>query len=446
LSIAKCELMELGSTIISLLILSLFYCLNLLCVYATSYREVLVVGQLVRNSDTLVSKGGNYELGFFTRKIENSTKYYVGIWSKKVANDKIVWVANRDDNAFQTSSVFLTIDHDGNIVIIDGDMMSYVTGAPNSTNNRISNSTYATLLDTGNLVLLNNSTKVILWQSFDNPTDTLLPGMNIGYHTDTGHTWSLRSWKSKDDPSSGPYTLRYDSRSANLSVSKGSNVLWIDGNFNFSFHDVLNRAEFKQSYGLNYTTIPIDSNSRFILEASGDLKYQAWSEESKKWIFLQSSTCATNNSCGFFSICNPQTSDPCQCLSGFKQSNAGGCVRIKKLSCNNNNIKDGHFSSFNMSVKSLQRHHVYWPVDTPAQCNYTCFNDCSCVAYAYDFFDGTCIWWKDQVPTLTITSTEDSYKNIDNYNLTFHLRVAGSDRRNPSKLKELIFFSRKICK
>jgi len=178
--------MALDSKIVLSLILSLIYCLNLVCVYATSYRELLVVGQSVGYSDTLVSKGGNYELRFFTQNIENSIKYYVGIRFTKLLNDRIVWVANRD-NAFQTSSAFLTVQDDGNIVIKDGKMTYDMTFG----NNNNSISTYATLLDTGNLVLVNNSSQAILWQSFDNPTDTLLPGMNMGYDTITGRTYAM---------------------------------------------------------------------------------------------------------------------------------------------------------------------------------------------------------------------------------------------------------------
>jgi hypothetical protein len=167
------------------------------CVNATSYREFLVMGQSVRISDTLVSKGGHYELGFFTTKLEYSTQYCVGIRSKKVPNDKIVWVERYLVYQFVTSSALLTI-HNGNIRLIDGANTHDVTR--NQNNNSIS--IYATLLDTGNLVLVNNSNQAILWQSFDNPSDTLLPGMKIG------KTSSMRSWVSEDYPSEGPYTLQ----------------------------------------------------------------------------------------------------------------------------------------------------------------------------------------------------------------------------------------------
>ncbi|KAI4346181.1 hypothetical protein L6164_013253 [Bauhinia variegata] len=61
------------------------------------------------------------------------------------------------------------------------------------------------LLDNGNFVLQelhpNGSTKRFLWQSFDYPSDTLLPEMKLGVNYKTGHSWSLASWLTKRYPS-----------------------------------------------------------------------------------------------------------------------------------------------------------------------------------------------------------------------------------------------------
>ncbi|XP_047182271.1 S-locus-specific glycoprotein S13, partial [Vigna umbellata] len=156
----------------------------------------------METSDSVVSDNRKFELCFFTKVRDNSTKYYVGIRYKRVPNDKkkIVWVANRD-YAFETPSAVLTIQ-DGNLVIIDGQLRYSV--------NKVSNniSIYAMLLDSGNLILLKTSNKQILWQSFDHPTDTLLPIMKLGH--DEGNTWSLRSWRSADDPDQGAFSLEYD--------------------------------------------------------------------------------------------------------------------------------------------------------------------------------------------------------------------------------------------
>ena len=84
-----------------------------------------------------------------------------------------MWVANRD-YSFANSSVVLHVNTDGNIEILEGKVSYKVTSISSNRN------TSATLLDSGNLVLRNDNSS-ILWQSFDYPSHTLLPEMNIGY-------------------------------------------------------------------------------------------------------------------------------------------------------------------------------------------------------------------------------------------------------------------------
>ena len=63
-------------------------------VNATTHKEIPQMGQSLGTSDTILSCGGNFELGFFSR--DYSTKYYVGIWYKSVPNDKIDIKLNYD--------------------------------------------------------------------------------------------------------------------------------------------------------------------------------------------------------------------------------------------------------------------------------------------------------------------------------------------------------------
>ena len=71
--------------------------------------------------------------------------------------------------------------------------------------------TVATLLDSGNFILkelyFNGSTIRVLWQSFDYPFDTLLPGMKLGINHKTGQTWSLTCVLSDEIIAPGPFTL-----------------------------------------------------------------------------------------------------------------------------------------------------------------------------------------------------------------------------------------------
>jgi hypothetical protein len=77
-------------------------------------------------------------------------------------------------------------------------------------NTSAGNSIHAMLLDTGNLILTNKALEV-LWQSFDYPTHTILPGMKLGKDFETGYVWSLTSWKSAEDPAAGRFSLQLHS-------------------------------------------------------------------------------------------------------------------------------------------------------------------------------------------------------------------------------------------
>ena len=101
---------------------------------------------------------------------------------------RVVWVVNRE-YPILSSPASLCFGSDGNVVIFDSKMSYIVTDTSSS------NATNTTLLDSGNLILIDQHSQVV-WQSFDYPTDTLLPGMKLGYDHSTGISLSLVSWKS----------------------------------------------------------------------------------------------------------------------------------------------------------------------------------------------------------------------------------------------------------
>ncbi|WVZ03272.1 hypothetical protein V8G54_024078 [Vigna mungo] len=419
--------------------LTSFLCLCTFCVNAVIHKEFLQIGQSMGTSDSVVSYNGKFELCFFTRVRDNSTKYYVGIRYNRVPNDrnKIVWVANRD-YAFQTPSAVLTIQ-DGNLVIKDGQLTYRV--------NKVSNniSIYAMLLDSGNLILLKTSNKQILWQSFDYPTDTLLPFMKLGDEYDAGsnisfrNTWSLRSWTSADDPSPGAFSLQYGSGRFNLIINNGSNVSWIDDRYNDTIRNVFGQTGADRN---SYFTLPVVNDSRLVLEVSGELNQEYWSDEKQVWISSQSSKCA-NNSCGAFSICNPKALRPCDCLYGFRPSDASwyngnksaGCVRNKDLSYCSNSVKSNDKFKQLFYVKSPTLDSLT-KINTTRECESTCSRNCSCVAYAY-YVNGYCQLWLGSVLNLKNVSTDVA--NSDDSNPIFYLRLAAVEVDTLGKFKKRTF-------
>ena len=119
------------------------------------------------------------------------------------------------------SRAFLTLDHLGKLMInssgFGGDPLVIYSGGETE-------NTSATLLDTGNLVVSevnsNGSIGRSLWESFDDPTDTLLPGMKLGVNHKTGCNWSLTSWLAEDDPASGAITLEWEPKTRRLVIKR----------------------------------------------------------------------------------------------------------------------------------------------------------------------------------------------------------------------------------
>lgn len=130
------------------------------------------------------------------------------MWYKKVSLRTIVWVANREVAVSDRYSSELKIV-DGNLALYNESKVPIWSTNVRSTMSR--SSVVAVLLDDGNLVLrdgLNISRP--LWQSFDYPADTWLPGSKIAYDYGTGTNHLLTPWTNEEDPSPGLFFLELD--------------------------------------------------------------------------------------------------------------------------------------------------------------------------------------------------------------------------------------------
>ncbi|PKI51138.1 hypothetical protein CRG98_028425, partial [Punica granatum] len=81
--------------------------------------DMILQTQSIRDGETIVSSGGNFELGFFS-PASNSPKRYLGIWYKEISNGTVVWVANRDSPLFDSSGVVKIVDQ-RTLVVLNGD-------------------------------------------------------------------------------------------------------------------------------------------------------------------------------------------------------------------------------------------------------------------------------------------------------------------------------------
>ncbi|MQM03723.1 hypothetical protein Taro_036504 [Colocasia esculenta] len=374
--------------------------------------DMLVVGKPLFQNQTITSAGGTFELGFFSPANSSSTNRYVGIWYKNISQRAVVWVANREKPLADSAGV-LRIVGDGNIALLDAEG-SILWSSNMSANQR---NTSAVLLDDGNLVLRDGEGSDV-WQSFDYPTDTLLPGMKLQLDFRTGLGKSLVAWKDADDPSPGNYSYGFDPNSpAQLVTRDGSRILYRSGPWDgkqIIGEEYSNSGSlFVQSVKMNdqkitvsYTTTRLLVLSRIVLYSNGQLKISYWDYQAMNWTSILSrpwGPCDYYGRCGPFGICDSGGSPLCRCVEGFQPREmkdwargdfTRGCVRRQPLKCD---ATDVFLRSTRMLLPS--NFSILWNI-TAVQCEDKCKDDCQCSAYAHaniaserDVLGSRCLTW-----------------------------------------------------
>ncbi|XP_074303510.1 G-type lectin S-receptor-like serine/threonine-protein kinase At2g19130 [Silene latifolia] len=421
----------------------------------SSGLDRITVNNSISGDETIISAEGNFELGFF--QPGKSSNWYIGIWYKKVSVPTVVWVANRVNPVLDKHSYEFKL-LDGNLVLTNMVIKSPPIWSTdlNLTNRK---SVQAVLLDSGNLVLTdgpNTSISEPLWQSFENLTDTWLPGGKIEYNKKTNKSQHLSSWKNLDDPSPGLFTLEINHELKSYIIMWNETIqYWSSGswnpkqqifslvpemrlNFLYSFNFTDNENETYFSFNLYDPTII----SRFVMDSSGVIKTMTWLENSQDWNQFWSEPkqqCQVYAYCGGFGSCTQNSLPFCSCLKGFEPvSNtdwglseySGGCNRSTPLGCENSN-----------SGKAKDRFFVYEGIKLPEnaktvaasslqECELACLNNCSCNAYTYDNSD--CSVWFGELLNFQQLSEGDPNGKI------LYLKLAASEFPSKSKTKLIV--------
>ncbi|XP_042479052.1 G-type lectin S-receptor-like serine/threonine-protein kinase At4g27290 [Macadamia integrifolia] len=362
----------------------------------------------ISDGQTLVSSGQSFVLGFFSPHA--SKNRYLGIWYKNISFT-VVWVANRD-NPLKDFSGDLSIGNDGNLVLLDGN--GNVIWSSNSSTVPKNSVAVAQLLNSGNLVLRDNLANVF-WQSFDHPTDTLLPGMKLGWDFRNGLNRNLTSWRSIDDPYPGDYSFSVDpSPLAQIVLRKGLTELYRTGPWGgdqFSSGSVLPAdAVIKPMFISNqeemYYVYEDGDNviSRLVMTESNLIQHFTWNVGPAQWVLLYTlpeDVCDSYDRCGAYGYCDINMTPNCQCLNGFTPKSptawsllnwSGGCVRKAQLGCRNG---EGFVKYKGVTLPDAALVMVNKSMD-PENCYLQCLNNCSCMAYAEMNISGEgngCLTW-----------------------------------------------------
>ncbi|XP_020690445.1 receptor-like serine/threonine-protein kinase SD1-8 [Dendrobium catenatum] len=404
-------------------------------IHHSAPTDTITPSQPLAAGQTLISARGTFELGFFNATATSSS--FIGIWYHKVPIRKIVWVANRKSPiTAQNASFFLTTD--GNILITAGDVKSGGIRTVWSTNTSGLKIPSLKLLDSGNLVLTDSGSNAIIWASFDYPSDTLLPNMELGLDLKRHLEMQLMSWKSPDDPSIGWYTFGVrQTGSPELILKNGSNIEYRTGPWtgvSWSGLPQVSENHFICAFVVQpdkvfytYDTVNTSAMTLTLVDPNGRLQRLVWlGGQWKMYVTLQQDNCDRYGTCGAFGICNVDYPEGiCKCLQGFEprtmvdwtlRDYSGGCKRRTKLACSGGG--DGFVTV--SAVKPPDTENVTVVAGLGVKdCGALCLGKCSCVAYVV--LGGNCLWWAGQLMD-TKQFAQGTQGGVDLY-----LRLAAAD-------------------
>ncbi|XP_043804942.1 G-type lectin S-receptor-like serine/threonine-protein kinase LECRK2 isoform X1 [Manihot esculenta] len=347
------------------------------------------------------SPSGRFAFGFY----QQDSGFAVGIWLVGKSNRTVVWTANRNDPPVSASST-ISLTDEGKLLYKIGQ------GGEKLIANNTEAASFASLQDSGNLVLYNAKSEII-WESFKYPTDTILGGQTLFSgaqlvsSSETSHHTGRFHLKMQEDGNLVLYPL-------NTGDTSGD-AYWRSGTLGheFKFHLYLNSSG--RLLIVNGTSSKIistlygnslsanDDNStiyRATLDIDGVLRlYSHRYDESgelkatTEWEALKS-PCEVKSFCGFNSYCTYNDDQPvCLCLPGsdFIDPNHRnlGCTRnYTEAAC-----KGGKQNPLHFNITTMEN--INWG-DIPyvqqsmsiEECRNSCLEDCNCGAAL--FSENTC--------------------------------------------------------
>ncbi|KAL6642259.1 hypothetical protein ACP70R_020440 [Stipagrostis hirtigluma subsp. patula] len=282
------------------------------------------------------------------------------------------------------------------------------------------------LLNSSNLVVRRYSRTVLAWQSFDNPSDTLVTDQNFTASTppliSNNRRFALRLGKSYMalymEIYGGRSTQMYWQRTAMEAQPENATQSPVHGHLDgrgfFGLYrpggsrtvDVLSFDTFAQ----NITGV----FRRMTLDDDGNLRAYYWTPDSKEWTSdfkAISGRCALPTSCGAYGLCVPGQAQ-CQCLTGSTRTSPP-CHAEEETAdlCSGGGGGGQQQLEFDVvrregvSVAYKERL-PFETYKTAAECELACAANCSCWGAVYNGASGYCYLIDFPVQTLLYQADE----------------------------------------
>ncbi|EOA15342.1 hypothetical protein CARUB_v10004135mg [Capsella rubella] len=375
------------------------------------------------------SPSGDFALGF--RKITPNDGFTLSIWFDKISNKTIVWHAQavNTTTGLVPNGSKVTLTKDEGLVITDPGGQELWRSLSGGSVSR------GRMTDEGNFVLFRDADEV-MWSSFENPTDTLLPNQNI----EVGQNLSSR--RTETSFKKGRFSLRLgDDGNLQLLTLNAETVSESDIYSTYYESDTNDpnspgvRLIYNQS---GYMYVLQRNNSQFVVkkkdeETSKDVYRRAvlhfdgvfaeyyhpkGGQENSGWVFdwaVPDNICGNsdslgNTACGYNNICSLSNNQRprCECPKRFvlkdPSNEYGDCVPDFEMeTCGS---KDNQTVNSDVNLyEFITLKKTNWPFgDYESYANYdeerckaSCLNDCFCAAVVFgNNRDLRC--WKKKFP------------------------------------------------
>ncbi|KAL3747774.1 hypothetical protein ACJRO7_016564 [Eucalyptus globulus] len=368
-----------------------------------------------RNSSWL-SPSGEFAFGFLQM---GQGVHLLAIWFEKIEEKTIVWSANGDNLAPEGSKIQLTAD--GQLMLTGPNGTELWSPSPT-----VAGVAYAAMLDTGNFVLVSQN-YVNLWETFSQPTDTMLPTQQLVQGTKVNARYSEMNYSTGrfhfmlgDDGNLAFY--------ASPNPWDASDTYWVSNTVGSGFGLIFNQSGQVYLTARNGTvlklittgTIPTSGYyQRAILEYDGVFRQYVYPKTASSssgraigWSVVSSpvpsNICTSiaqnigSGACGFNSYCSlgDDQKPRCLCPPGYTQLDStnemSGCKQdFVPQSCDESRLETDQFTFQDML-------NTNWPLadynrstgQTEDSCREACLADCFCAVAI--FGGGTC--WKKKIP------------------------------------------------
>ncbi|XP_050936780.1 G-type lectin S-receptor-like serine/threonine-protein kinase LECRK3 isoform X1 [Cucumis melo] len=420
-----------------------------LVVYAQSNSMLNVGGSLIAgdaSASPWISPADHFAFGF--REVDDGL-FLLCIWYNKIDEKTIVWFAQHDQNPVPKGSKVEVTASNGLLLKSSQGGELWKSGPTSSV------VAFGTIYDTGNLVLLDSNTTP-LWESFNQPVDTLLPTQKMEVNN------FLSSRKSQNTYSLGKFQLRFSEGNLVLNTRslpttyayepyhviqafEGNQVVFDEDGFLYIMQrngKRVNISEPEGTYPANTHYYQVTLNFDGVISVSHHSRNP--SAFNATWMHFKkipNNICVamrgnlSSGVCGYNSICtlNNDQRPSCKCPPGYSLID----LNDKYSDCKPNiqPICEGGEKNLINDLYSLQDlPNTDWPTQdyelfkpfTVEECKNACLLDCFCVVVVYR--DNSC--WKKKLP-LANGRKDSSERSISFLKLRRNISSIGQDSNLP---------------